>query len=285
MENLELLTGRNYLSYSSLSSWLDCSERFRLERIANAPQSPAWYFIAGDVIHKSTEAADLDDVNDPLVGMEIFRLLWADALEQVEDVNAVRTGGRATREFPGRENHLFWAAKGPQMVADWITYRKNMFNSGWSWYEVDGSPTIEVPVEFTFAEGTESEVQVKGYIDRVLRDRYGNPVVLDLKSGSRTPDSTLQLGVYALGLEQRVGVRPNLGTYYMTRTAYDSGWASLMHYTPRVVGDWFASVKRGIENEVFVPHVTSFCNSCAVSKYCAAVGGDPTLLLAEATAA
>ena len=264
---------------------MDCSERFRLERIANAPQSPAWYFIAGDVIHKSTEAADLDDVNDPMVGKEIFRLLWADALEQVEDVHAVRTGGRATREFPGRENHLFWEAKGPQMVADWITYRKNMFNAGWSWYEVDGSPAIEVPVEFTFAEGTESEVQVKGYIDRVLRDRYDNPVVLDLKSGSRTPDSTLQLGVYALGLEQRVGVRPNLGTYYMTRTAYDSGWASLMHYTPTVVGDWFASVKRGIENDVFVPHVTSFCNSCAVSKYCAAVGGDPTLLLAEAAAA
>lgn len=279
MSSLEVLTGRNYLSYSSLSSWLDCGERFRLERVLNAPQSPAWWFIAGDAIHKATEDLDRQDAPaDMVTSTEAFFTHWDAAVQKLNDdgiaLESVKAGGRKSDRWPNKEDHTFWRAEGPAMVDGWVRWRETALDDGWSWYWLpNGDPAIEVPIQVEF-----DDVLVKGYIDRVMVNPNGELMVIDLKSGSRVPDSSLQLAIYALGIQRHFGVTPQLGAYYMTRKGDLAPASSLLHYTPELIGSWFSSAKRGIEAEVFIPKVGPFCGSCSVAQYCAAVGGDPLRL-------
>lgn len=278
MASLEILTGRNYLSYSSLSSWLDCGERFRLERVLDAPQEPAWWFIGGDAVHKATEDCDLDGITSVADARNYFHTIWQTSVSKLHDdgvdLSTVKAGGRKSNQWPNKEDRLWWEHHGPDMVANWVIWRESLFTRGWSFYQLgEDKPAIEVPIEVTF-----DDVQVKGYIDRVFTDPNGSTVVVDLKSGSRVPASTLQLGIYSLGMADNYGTTPALGGYYMTRQSNMPETSSLLHYTRERVGAWFSAAKRGIEAEVFIPHVGPFCGTCSVAKYCAAVGGDESAL-------
>lgn len=276
MASLEILTGRNYLSYSSLTSWLDCGERFRLERVMGAPQQDAWWFIGGHTVHTATELLDKGDERSPAA---VFRSVWNTAIQELHDkgvdIDTIKAGGRKSAQWPNKENHHYWSQMGPVMVEGWVRWRDATLHKGWQFYVLpDGTPAVEVPVQIEF-----DDVLVKGYIDRVFVTEDGEAVVVDLKSGSRTPDSTLQLGVYALGMERNFGIKPTLGAYYMTRKVDIDGMNSLLHYTHDVVGKWFSNAKRGIEVQAFVPHVGPFCGSCGVAKYCKAMGGDDSELV------
>lgn len=268
---LELLTGRNYLSYSGMDSLLACGEKFRLERVMNAPQAPAWWFLAGDVIHRATEICDLEGIDRAPDAYNVFHTLFETAVYDIEDMSKMRVGGRATKEFPNKEDRAFWLAKGPGQVWGWVEWRNRRFQEGWQFFELpDGSPAVEVAFEVEFAN-----TLVKGYIDRVMVNDNGELMVVDLKSGSREPESALQLGVYALGMKRKFGVTPPLGAYFMTRKAELTEPKSLVNYSENNLGIWFDKARFIIENEAFIPHVTSWCNTCSVAPYCVAVGGNP----------
>lgn len=283
MSKLEILTGRNYLSYSSLSSWLDCGARFKYERVMNAPQTEAWYFLGGHAVHAATEKADHEGITrideaGPLF-LEAFDLEVQRLHDKGYDLAKVKAGGRKSTKWPMKEDIHFWRSEGPGMVANWIQWRTDRFNEGWQFLPLpDGSPAIEVPVQVEFPE-----ILVKGFIDRVMVSDTGEVHVVDLKSGSRSPESSLQLGIYALGLRRNFGITAPLGGYWMARTGVLNQPTSLLHYTHELVGDWFTQAKRGIEAEIFIPHVSSFCNSCGSAPFCPAVGGSEKNLLDVAT--
>lgn len=268
MSRLQAVTGKDYLSHSSLSTWLDCGERFRLERIVAVPQTPAWYLIGGSAFHTATERLDKGELTDPA---DAWRLAWDE--HYAKDITAagidpatVRAGGRASKAWPDKETADWWQAHGPQMVADYVRWRDDLFAQGWQWFPLpDGSPAVEVPIQVDFPG-----VLVKGYIDRVMVNDAGELLVNDLKTGSHTPASTLQLGIYALGMQRHFGVRPILGAYYMARKVELTPVASLLHYTADLVGGWFRQAQTGIENGIFIPHVTSMCSSCSVRPHCTA---------------
>lgn len=46
------------LSYSGFSTLLDCGEKFRLTRIDQVEEEPAWYLIGGSAVHAATELYD-----------------------------------------------------------------------------------------------------------------------------------------------------------------------------------------------------------------------------------
>src|ERR1044072_2211359 len=66
-------------------------------------------------------------------------------------------------------------------------------------------------------------VTVKGYVDRVFHAppfetvERQQLVIVDLKTGSRTPDSDLPLRFYACLIEAALGIRPQFGGYYKAR--------------------------------------------------------------------
>ena len=272
MKKLEMLTGRNYLSYSGMSAWLDCGKRFELERVYNAPQTKAWWFLGGDAVHAASEAIDKGETDDPTVA---WAQAWEKSLSEIEPGETLKAGGRKSKDWPDKESQAWWEYYGPQFVASWQRWVQEKFNEGWSWlhYGPNDEPAIEVPVQFVT-----SEVTVKGYIDRVMVDPNGQVVVIDLKTGSREPASSLQLAIYSLGLQRNLGVTASLGGYWMARQADVPSLHSLSHLTEELVGSWFASVQTGIENEIFVPKVSPLCNSCSVAPYCPAVGGDQDAL-------
>lgn len=279
MSKLEQLTNRNYLSYSSLTSWLECGNRFYLERVANAPQSPAWYFLAGDAFHSATEefdkAGEFED--DQMVAH--WEATWTAALAEVEDPSQLRAGGRKSQAYPDKENQDFWTIEGPGFARLYAEWKREVFLEGWSFLELpDGNPAVEVPVQYDAGD-----VLVKGYIDRVMVDPNGQVVVMDLKTGSREPASSLQLAVYSLGLERNLGINAPLGGYYMARRGTIPSLHSLAHYTPELVGEWFTKAKAGIEAEIFIPKVSPLCSACSVAPYCTAVGGDPKSIPSNAS--
>lgn len=259
MSNLEALTGSAYLSFSSMESWLNCGEKYRLEKVVKVAQTPAWYLLGGSAVHEATELLDLGKVDTP---DEAWQIAWDKQLATVEDESVVRAGGRASKAWPNKENKDWWAENGLVMVRDYHGHMQQMLADGWT---ILG---IETPFNLDLGG-----VLIRGFIDRVMANPNGEAEVHDIKAGTREPAWTLQLGVYAHGAEQALGIRPSVGRYYMARTASLTQPASLLHYTPDRLTDWFGKARQAIEAEVFVPHVTSMCVSCSVRDFCAAVGG------------
>ena len=264
MSKLEILTGKPHLSYSAISTLFDCGERFRLERVAQVPQAPAWWFIGGSAFHTATEYIDYGAEEDP---QRAWDLAWEKKLaEDVPDgdLSVVRAGGRATKEWPNKQDGDWWDYHGPGMVAEYIKAMDKMRAEGWKlWTVEDGVRAIEIP--FTVQIGSAA---IKGAIDRVLVNPDGELVIVDLKAGSSVPQSTMQLGVYSVALEKIFGIKPILGSYYMARKAELTEPVSLLHYTESMLGSVIDAAKRMIEAEIFLPHVSNLCKACGVREYC-----------------
>lgn len=48
----------DYISYSQYETYLACGEKYRLTRIEQVPEQPAWYLVGGSAVHEATEAYD-----------------------------------------------------------------------------------------------------------------------------------------------------------------------------------------------------------------------------------
>lgn len=272
MKDLIALTGRDYLSYSSMTSWLDCGQRFELERVLNAPQQRAWWFVGGDALHRASEMLDKKVTEDPL---DAWHQSWEISTASLpSDESTIRAGGRRSRDWPDKENRAWWEHHGPIMTTAWKDWMEAKQKEGWA-IHVDENKRIGVETGFTMSL---ADVTVKGFVDRIMIDPNGQVVVVDLKAGSREPKNSLQLAVYALGIKQTLGLTPSLGGYWMARTAEIPMLHTLSHLDESLVGQWFSSAKHGIENEIFIPRVSELCVACTVAPYCPAVGGNKALL-------
>jgi putative RecB family exonuclease len=58
----------SYISYSQYETYLSCGEKYRLSRIEQVPEQPAYYLIGGSGVHEATEVYDraLLEVNNDL---------------------------------------------------------------------------------------------------------------------------------------------------------------------------------------------------------------------------
>jgi hypothetical protein len=266
------LTGKSWLSYSAVSSYHDCGERFRLERIVNVPQAPAWWFAGGSGVHEATEVFDrqVDAGSSERDALAAALVKFQDYMntEVAKNPGATwRAGGRATKANPNKEDGTWWSINGPLMVE---TYAQWRHQTEWElWREPDtGEPGIELVYTVDFP----GEVTSVGAIDRLFVVD-GELKIVDLKSGSRTPPP-LQLGEYACAIELKYGYRPRIGTYYMTRTATTTGDMLLDRYSIDMIGRWKRNAKKAIELGIFTPHLTSMCTACSVNSECYAFSAD-----------
>lgn len=58
MSEPTLRVGPAHVSYSAFSTWLSCGEQYRLTRIEQVPEAPAWYLAGGSAVHAATEVFD-----------------------------------------------------------------------------------------------------------------------------------------------------------------------------------------------------------------------------------
>lgn len=196
---------------------------------------------------------------------------WTDALrEQMAStqvpVDQWRKAGRPTRDKPNAEDLQWWYETGLSQLeayAEWLD------KTGWTPVVIDGVPAIELELVAEFGG-----VQVKGYLDCAYDMGTGEILLVDYKTGSRTPATFMQLGLYASMLEIRTGVRPQLGAYYMTRKGQLSPTESLDRYSIEWLNRIMPRLARGIEYGIFVPNLGDYCGRCDVQQYCYAAGGD-----------
>ena len=53
------LTDRDYLSYSSFTTFVECGEKYRLKKVIGVEvEEAAWYFTGGSAVHAGSEAID-----------------------------------------------------------------------------------------------------------------------------------------------------------------------------------------------------------------------------------
>ena len=176
-----------------------------------------------------------------------------------------RKGGRATKQNPDKEDKAWWDVNGKKMFFDFINaWSESGFDV---WITPENVPGVELDLACTF-----DDVLVKGYADLVAV-RGGELCVIDLKTGMYTPESALQLGVYACAMEKLFGVRPSKGYYYSARNAQFIEADGLDRWTIPVLTNLFSKFVIAVDNEIFLPNIGMNCKTCGVAEYCYAVGG------------
>jgi hypothetical protein len=267
------LTGKPSLSHSSLTTFLDCGEKYRLTKIMKAPQDQAWWFIGGSAFHSSTEMFDLGDTRSI---REVWDEAWAQQMENFDPNKRTFAGGKATKANPNKEDAAWWGLQGPVMVENYLRWRQS---SGYQILDIDGKPAVEIEFNLILPNPDTSEdaspnLVVNGFIDRVMVSPNGEVVVVDLKTGSYDPASPAQLGIYAAGLRQ-MGYEAHVGAYYLARRATLGQARSLSLFTDEYVAYLMGTFEQSVRNQTFIPQVTSRCSTCMVASSCYAVGGTP----------
>ena len=202
---------------------------------------------------------------------ELWNKAFLDQIAEVEDKsksNPVdwRKGGRATKANPDKEDKAWWDENGKKMLDDFIaSYKANRWKI---WTTPEGVPGIELGMVCNFGD-----VPIKAFVDLVFENADGSLTVVDLKTGSRTPDSSLQLGVYASCIEMTFGLRPQYGAYYSARSAMLEPSPGVERWSIPVLTELFAQFERGIQAEIFLPNIGMSCGTCGVKDYCYSVGG------------
>lgn len=272
----ENVTTIKHLSHSTVSDWLECSEKVRLRKIEKVPSSPSWSLVGGSLVHTVTETLDLQDFGIPVTDQpsEFNKDTFEAAIAAEEKFSGTSRdewycAGRVSKEWPDKENYDWWLRNGPVHVKNW---RRFLTNGLWQVaITPDGDPAIEIELDEPVGGAP-----FKGYIDRVL-EVVGTKelVVVDLKTGSRDPMSAGQLGVYSVGLGRKYGPDfwPQKGAYFMTRKGVTTIPADLRPYNDGRLDHEYGQVWTGIQNDIFVPKVGMLCGSCGVKDYCRAVGG------------
>lgn len=192
---------------------------------------------------------------------EAWTRLQKQQLEKVKvDPSEWKAAGRVSKANPNKEDGVWWTTNGSAMVDSWITWRTG--SSKWKIWDIDGTPAIELSLQPIW-----NDVPVQMHIDRVMITPDGELVVLDIKTGSRTPSSDLQLAFYAAGMEEILGVRPQYGAYWMARTGGIGELIDLDKTPKSAIIDIVTKFDTARKQEIFLPNF-SHCVMCSVVKDC-----------------
>lgn len=196
---------------------------------------------------------------------ECFETELLETTEEHPDMGQWSVAGKAKKQ---PEDVSWWRANGPQMVVNYVNWRAR---SGWKpWRTPDG----ELAVELDITVDLPGQEPLKMFIDQVMVSQPARElVIVDLKTGARTPESDLQLGVYRLGVLRKYGIDIRLGAYWMARKGEMSGVYDLTHLRPELLELYYARFRQARELGIFIPHPTFLCRACAMRDYCAAYGG------------
>jgi hypothetical protein len=255
-----------YRSYSQLTEWMKCGESFRLSRRVGIKERPSWWLPGGSAFHTTTERYDLGTLLNGSIA-QTWREEWsiavaeqhANAPEEYRDFATWRSAGR------GKEDGEWWIVNGLRFCEGYETWR------------TEGGGKDLTIVE----HGVEAEmnpvlggVPVKMFADRIFVDQYGQALVVDLKTGSSKQPSSLQLGVYKVGLEKLTGLVAEWGAFYDARKGTLLPPVRLTHWTEERIAALFLLFDRQEKAGEYLPNIGSQCEyMCSMKQWCVYQGG------------
>jgi putative RecB family exonuclease len=280
-------TGLAHRSVSQVSSFAQCAEAYRLSRVAQVPSRPAAWFTHGTAYHFAIEEYEnsrrkLSKELLTSLFTDLYREEIAKTKERWPDEKDWLTGGnkKAWKDVEDREAIGVW------QVHDYVDFAEATKDE-WRILPIGGGQ-IATEVKFTIVLGG---VAVNGYIDQIREFRTGELEVADLKTGSREPASTMQLGVYALVTQQNTGKLPATGVFVKAgRPATAKVDAkptkdirrTLDEWTPEFLGSMFKDMNRMDQMGVFLPNPQDGCErTCTVAEYCRVKGWGDRATFAE----
>jgi hypothetical protein len=268
---LEEKTGKPYISHSAMSTWLNCGWSYYLSRIQKVPENPSYWLVGGKSVHECTEWYDLMEPKMQAIAdvdcRAVFVDYWQKNYEMADNGMPFRAGGKATRQYPYKEDASWWLDNGPKMFHNWIEWRKQ--DNPYTPYQLSGGDfAIETELNVEI-----SGVPMKGFLDRLMVSPDGELTVIDIKTSTRAPITYTQLGTYAIMCEKAMGVRPTKGAYFMARTGELTPPVDLSHYTENRLGSHLRGFKVAIDNNIFIPQPGFMCGTCSVNHACYAVKG------------
>lgn len=269
-----------HVSYSTFYSWFECPKKVQLAKIQKAPAVPAWWFAGGSAVHAATEEYDLWTLMDPLTRptfklVDEFERAFDAEVMDIESRHPDRTTWRAAGKKDDPETYAKWMKLGPVLVGNYIRWR--MASPDYVlWETPDGKPAVELEVSWPgFVSPEPYRLPVKAYLDRVFKDTSnGDLVIVDIKTGTRKPDSPLQFGTYNAGLKLTYDVSARWGMAFMNRDGKLSTPFDMATYTPEYVSKQYSRMSMAVRYDIFPPHVHGGCFRCDVATSCYAYGGD-----------
>lgn len=267
-------TGYGHRSVSQVSSYAQCAEAYRLGRVAMAPSRPAAWFSHGTAYHFAIEEYEnshrqlSSEALDSLF-KDTYRAEIAKLKEQWPEETDWLTGGRKKgfQDIEDREVIGLW------QVNDYVQFAEAN-KDVWRILPM-GADKIATEVKFEIMFG---RVKVIGFIDQIRQYRNGALEVADLKTGTREPGSTMQLGVYAQVALQETGVLPETGVFIKAgRPATKTVAAKPTKDQPHTLSDWtpelltsmFEDMDRMDKLGIFLPNPQEGCERvCTVAEFC-----------------
>lgn len=258
-------------SVSQLTSFAQCGESYRLQKVAKAPQRPAAWFAMGRAAHKAIEdyeneerrhtQAELVDVFNVAYDAEI-----AADFAKWPDWDSWMTGGRKGGEQDMEDRKVLGAYQVQQYIAYALEHAAD-----WR--------VVASEVEFVIQLGN---VDVLGYIDQIRQHLDGQIEVADLKGGSTIPGSAFQLGVYGLAAEEYMGVAPTKASFIKlarmkSGNTKERPTTELSHdltpWTRELITQMFSDFDKAERQGLYLPNPQDGCErTCGVAQYCSVPG-------------
>lgn len=266
-----------HLSYSGMSTYQECPKKYELSYMMGAPKKGAVWFVGGKAVHSATEAWDrlVFEGREPNI-QNIWKAAFSDAIEESREKDPDQLDWRKAgvkKDNPDGESLSVWYSRlGPQLVQSYISWRRRTMSQFELWTLPDGQPAIEVDVSGSLPGM--GGIEFKGFIDRVFYDKATEGLwVVDLKTGTRKPETDLQLGIYGAALTHHFDVHPMFGAAFMNRRGILADPFMLGRYTPEYVGHNFARLYSAIQAGYFNPVTGRHCGMCDVASSCYANSG------------
>ena len=265
------LTLPTSLSPSKVASFKDCALAFRYSAIDHLPEPPSPHAAKGTLVHRALEL-----------------LMWEEPPGQRSLPVALDKLARARDDVLGiaeYENLDFGQQTEAEFLADADTLVRNYFR-------LEDPNDIHVMGTELLLSVQVGSLTLRGIIDRLELDGDGELVVTDYKTGRAPSEAHEQsrLGgvhFYAFLCQEVLGRRPARVQLLhlrepmsITTVPSEQSIRGLRQQTAAV---WMA-IEKACQRDDFRPKPGRLCNICAFRPYCPAVGGDPSLVPAEAAA-
>lgn len=273
---IEFGTGAGYAhrSVSQVSSYAQCAEAYRLSRVAVAPSRPAAWFSHGTAYHAVIEEYEntFRTLSKPALAARFTELYAQDIAklrEKWPEEKDWMTGGRKKgfKDIEDREVIGVWQVHDYVDFAEANKHRWRILPLG------NGKIATEVEFHHNFAG-----VDCYGFIDQIRQYADGSLEVADLKTGTSTPGSSMQLGVYALVTLANTGILPTSGVFVKagrpaTANVGPKPTSDVQHFlhdwTQELLDSMFLDMDRAEKAGIYLPNPQDGCErTCGVSEYC-----------------
>lgn len=261
-------------SYSQLSDYESCPQKFYLKRIDKVWTRPASWLQMGTAVHAAAESHGKQEITDYegllKKAQEVYRATINAELEKTPDAS-------------------FWSASGPYKGPADIIRRYGLLGPHIQKYlrEVSTSSHAVWTPPADYNEGTSGGgpapaiewrfsvdldgIEVIGFADRIEIDGNGELEVVDVKTGSKHPTASdaAQLKVAALAAEDVTGVPVTRGRYLMTKDGLKSRQHDLTLISTQALTSRFKTMDDGVKAEDWTAKPSrSACERCEVLTSC-----------------